>query len=233
MKQRILLGCVIALTIIVVCQLIVILLLVRRRDRRFKSIVNPKNLEPLLSQNDKNMFYKILDKINVYFEYGSGGSTYQASIRNNIKTIYSIESDLEWHKKLKKEIKHSNANLIYNEMKTTSNNWGHPGKRATKEQKVNYSNHIRNLRKEEQENIDLVFIDGRFRVACCLKCFDVVKDNCLIAFDDFLTRPQYHIVLRYFHIVDKTEDDRMVVLKKKLNVRIPKSVIEKYELIED
>lgn len=32
------------------------------------------------------MFYKYLD--NIYFEYGSGGSTYQASIRKNIKTIY-------------------------------------------------------------------------------------------------------------------------------------------------
>ena len=41
-------------------------------------------MEPHLDKNDKNMFYKYLDNATVYFEYGSGGSTYQASIRNNI-----------------------------------------------------------------------------------------------------------------------------------------------------
>ena len=48
-------------------------------------------MNPHLSKNDKKMFYKYLDKANVYFEYGSGGSTYQASIKNNIKKIYSVE----------------------------------------------------------------------------------------------------------------------------------------------
>lgn len=38
-------------------------------------------MEPQLSKNDKKLFYKYLDNVNVYFEYGSGGSTYQASIR--------------------------------------------------------------------------------------------------------------------------------------------------------
>lgn len=42
-------------------------------------------MKPYLSQNDEQMFYNYLDKANFYFEYGSGGSTYQASIRNNIK----------------------------------------------------------------------------------------------------------------------------------------------------
>jgi len=47
-------------------------------------------MEPHLSENDIKMFYNILDSITVYFEFGSGGSTYQASIRNNIETIYSV-----------------------------------------------------------------------------------------------------------------------------------------------
>jgi hypothetical protein len=46
-------------------------------------------------KNDKEMFYKHLDNSKIYFEYGSGGSTYQASIRNNIIKIYSVESDKE------------------------------------------------------------------------------------------------------------------------------------------
>jgi len=189
-------------------------------------------MEPHLSENDKNMFYKYLDNTNVYFEYGSGGSTYQASIRKNIKTIYSIESDIAWQKKLNEIIKNPILNYIYNEMDTKPNTWGHPGKNATNIQKINYSNQMTKLSKEEQESIDLVFIDGRFRVACCLKCYNIIKDNCLIAFDDFLDRPYYHIVLEYFDIIEKTQDNRMVILKKKKNtVNIPIELINKYELI--
>ena len=58
-------------------------------------------MEPYLAENDKEIFYKYLDNTNVYFEYGSGGSAFQASIRKNIKTIYSVESDITWQKKTK------------------------------------------------------------------------------------------------------------------------------------
>ena len=89
------------------------------------------------------------------------------------------------------------------------------------------------MSKIEQDSIDLVFIDGRFRVACCLKCYDIINDNCLIAFDDFLNRPQYHIVLEYFDVIEKTKDNRMVILQKKKNVNVRKELIDKYELIKD
>ena len=188
-------------------------------------------MEPVLSKNDKKLFYKYLDNCNVYFEYGSGGSTYQASIRKNIKSIYSVESDIVWHQKLKKTVTNSNISYIYNEMDTKPNTLGNPGNNATNIQKINYSNQITKLTKEQQDSIDLVLIDGRFRVACCLKCYDIIKDNCLIAFDDFLNRPYYHAVLKYFDIIEKTQDNKMVILKKKKDVNIPKKLIKKYELI--
>ena len=59
-------------------------------------------MQPHLANNDKIMFYKYLDKATIYFEFGSGVSTCQASIRNNILKVYSIESDKNWHEKLKK-----------------------------------------------------------------------------------------------------------------------------------
>ena len=70
-------------------------------------------MEPYISKNDKKLFYKYLDNTNVYFEYGTGGSTYQASIRENIRTIYSVESDSEWCKKLKQIITKPNIIYIY------------------------------------------------------------------------------------------------------------------------
>ena len=51
---------------------------------------------PELSANDMKMFYRYLDKATIYFEYGSGGSTYQANLRPNIQKIYTVESDKTW-----------------------------------------------------------------------------------------------------------------------------------------
>lgn len=190
-------------------------------------------MEPHLSKNDKMLFYKYLDIKTVYFEYGSGGSTIQANIRDNIKKIYSVESDIIWKNAIQNNISKTNITYFFNEMDTVPNTWGYPGKNATDLQRINYSNHIRNLNKEDRDAIDLIFIDGRFRVACCLKCFDIMNNDCVIAFDDFLDRPKYHIVLDYFNIVEQTSDNRMVILKKKMDVSVPHELITKYEIIAD
>ena len=187
-------------------------------------------MRPHLKENDEIMFYKYLDKANVYFEFGSGGSTYQASIRNNIKSIYSVESDIEWYNKIKNMI--PTCNIIYNEMNCKQNTWGTPGVNSTKEQWINYSNQIVKLDKSISNTIDFILIDGRFRVACCLKCYNVINDDCLIAFDDFLSRPKYKIILDYYDIINKTSDDNMVILKKKKHLFISDKLIKIYELIK-
>lgn len=188
-------------------------------------------MEPHLANHDKRMFYKYLDEATVYFEYGSGGSTYQASIRDNITKIYSVESDISWQNQLRKNVSNNKIIYIFNDMCTQPNTWGNPGSKATNDQKINYSNHITKLSEEEYNKIDLVLIDGRFRVACCLKCHTVIGDNCLVAFDDFLNRKHYHVVLDYFDIVDKTQNNRMVILKKRSGTVVPSDLIEKYELV--
>ena len=117
-------------------------------------------------------------------------------------------------------------------MNTKPSTWGHPGPNSTHTQHINYSNYIRNLTLEEQNGVDLILIDGRFRVACCLKCFDIINEDCFIIFDDFLDRPQYHVVLDYYNIIEKTDDNRMVILKKNRYIdTVPKEIISKYELI--
>ncbi len=189
-------------------------------------------MEPHLAKNDKQLFYKYLDNSKIYFEYGSGGSTYQASIRNNIIKIYSVESDKKWQNILQQKITTNNVIYFFSEMNVQPNTWGHPGSNSTQIQRINYSNYIRKLTESEQKSIDLILIDGRFRVACCLKCFDIINTDCFICFDDFLDRPEYHVVLDYYDIVENTSDNRMVILQKKKSVDfIPEELIQKYELI--
>jgi len=190
-------------------------------------------MEPHINTNDKVMFYKYLDKATHYFEFGAGGSTYQASIRDNIKKIYFVESCPDWFEKVKDVIHNENVTMIYNDMNTLKDTWGHPGLTSTTAQKKSYSEHLLQLDLQSRKKIDFILIDGRFRVACALKCFDAISDNCLIAFDDFLNRPNYHVVLDYYNVVDKTKDQCMVILKKKPNVSVSSALIKQYELIAD
>ena len=86
----------------------------------------------------------------------------------------------------------------------------------------------------DKENIDFLLIDGRFRVACCLKSFECLRNSSKICFDDFLNRKNYHVVLDYFEIIEHTSDNCMVILQKKSNVLKPsKELIEQYEKIMD
>ena len=190
-------------------------------------------MKPHFKGLDVPMFYKYLDKSTSYFEFGSGGSTYQAALRKNIKTIYSVESDAEWHNKLKAQLKkYNHIQYLFRDLETPGNKWGYPGKKCPNTKKKAYSHRIYQLTPEEKKKIDLILIDGRFRVACALKSFNVMSDNCVIAFDDFTVRPHYHIVLDYFDIVEKSPSNHMVMLKKKKNCKpVPPELIMKYELI--
>ena len=65
-------------------------------------------MEPFFEIKDKKMFYEYLNNCKIYFEFGSGGSTYQASLKKNIKKIYSVESDKEWYEIVQLNIKSEN-----------------------------------------------------------------------------------------------------------------------------
>jgi hypothetical protein len=184
-------------------------------------------MEPHIAPNDLQMFYNYLDKATNYFEFGSGGSTYQASKRANLQHIICVESDLAWINKIKASIGFDDRlTYIHIDINAIGTQWGRPGPKSTLNDWKKYSEAICEYK---GLNIDFVLIDGRFRVACCLKCFDTLDEHALIAFDDFLDRPSYHVVLNYFEVLEKTTDKRMVILKKRRTLSPPIELIEKYE----
>lgn len=181
---------------------------------------------PLFLKNDLAMFQKYLQKAKIYFEYGCGGSTFQASRRLNIEKVSTVESDLFWLNKVK-ETSNEKINFIYCDLKTLPNTWGNPGKESKLEDWKLYSDAL----SLNNSNPDLILIDGRFRVCCCLKAFRLISNDCIICFDDFLNRPEYKVVLDYFTIKEKTCDNRMVILTKKNCEAPPLSLIEEFEKI--
>jgi hypothetical protein len=182
-------------------------------------------MEPHINPLDKILFYKYLDKATNYMEFGSGGSTYQASIRPNILNIRVVESDVGWINTLNSRISHPSITFAYIDIESVPNSWGNPGKRCSKEKMKKYSD-VR-----VPEGVDMILIDGRFRVACCLKLFEQISNECVIAFDDFLNRKYYHVILDYYTIVEQTSDNCLVILKKKDAMPPLINLIEQYEVI--
>ena len=96
---------------------------------------------PWFKNQDLQLFYKYLENCTVYFEFGSGGSTYQAAQKSNIKKIYSVESDKSWHEKIKSKIvdKDNKIEYMFVDMKSAPNNWGNPGSGSNQIQWIEYS----------------------------------------------------------------------------------------------
>ena len=172
---------------------------------------------------DDILFKKYIKASKIYGEYGAGDTTYFASIEPTIEEIHSVESDFGWIEATKKRLVRP-ATFYYKEMDTKFMNWGHPGPNATDEQKRAYSDPI-------PAPLDFVLIDGRFRVACALKLHAVISDSTIVAFDDFLNRPHYDVVLGYYDVIERGKT--MVILKKNKNMIPSKEMIQKYELNVD
>lgn len=194
-------------------------------------------MQPLLKKNDLKLFSEYLDKLNnddIYFEFGSGGSTYHACMRENINTVISVESDPEWFERVSKSIpfKHK-LEYKYIDINNKPCTWGRPGSGATYLQQKAYSDSILHVDEHKRKNIRMILIDGRYRVACCLKCFDVIDENCVVLFDDFLPRKQYYDVLKFYNIDKQTSDNNMVLMKKKPNTTMDYDTIRAYECVAD
>jgi len=194
------------------------------------------DIKPHFAKNDINMFRRYLSKATNYLEFGSGGSTIEVLKSNNIKSIYSIENDITWYNRLTNIVKDNSLdkdkefNFIYIPMKVKKNFWGHPTKQVSESVHRSYTDILYNLDMDKLLNFDLILIDGRYRVACLLKLYELISDNCIILFDDFLNRDIYHIVLDYYTIIEKGLDNRMVVMVKKTALTVNKELIEEYEL---
>lgn len=177
----------------------------------------PKEIifKPLMTENELKNFLYFMKPGNIYFEFGSGGSTNIASFYN-LKT-YSVESDANWHKKLKNT--GIIANYITIDLHATS--LGYP----SKETNVNdWKIYIQAYKKEY--NADIILIDGRFRVACALDIFAKIRNDTVVLLHE-CGRKQYDEIGNYY---DKIYTWRNLCLfQKKKNVKeVPMVVQEKY-----
>lgn len=196
--------------------------------RRFKKkLINKTNIRVSRcinfgSQTANYYFKNLLKKSNYYFEYGSGSSTLYASDQK--KDYISIELDKLFYKKIKKVTKNEKIKFI---------NVGIVGEYSYPLfiQKKKFLKYIKSidLYSRKKKFPDLILIDGRFRVACLLFIFSILKKKKFktnIILDDYFNRPHYS-VLKNFYRIKKV--GRMAILKPKVK-KFDKNLLNKYIL---
>ncbi len=179
--------------------------------------------------NDRHMLERyLLESLN-YFEWGSGNSTIIAS-KCNLEQCFSVETDKKYMEDVKKSVE-DNVTFLYVEMGTKPYTWGYPSGECNFKAKQSYTSQLTNQLLDVGKHFDLVLIDGRFRVACCLKSFSHLNKKSIILFDDFRGRSYYHDVLDYYNILETGQ--QMYALVKKPGIQPPSSnMIQKFEVDE-
>jgi hypothetical protein len=153
---------------------------------------------------------------NIYFEFGAGGSTNIASYYN--LKIYSVESDINWHKKLKEN--HINGNFITIDLK--ANYFGYPAKNISLDILKKYIQAY-----DSKYNADIILIDGRFRVACGLDIFNKIRNDTIVLIHDYMHRIEYHILEKYYLRI-ATWDTLSAFIKNEKIINISKNDYDKY-----
>ena len=137
-----------------------------------------------------------MSKIGKYLEFGSGYSTTLALKQNGIEII-SVESDPAYLERLQKFTsslpKVSNSLEFLHADIGPTKEWGYPVDSIGKSVFLNYTNEIWKQLKIKKFKPDLIFIDGRFRVASFLMSL-MEAPGAQIIFDDYMDRPEYQLV---------------------------------------
>jgi hypothetical protein len=108
------------------------------------------------------------------FEYGSGNSTLYYS--KKVATVDSVENDQSWFKTIKQQMP-QNVNLFYCELITDGDY-------------CRYS--------QQKKNYDIIIVDGRDRVNCCLQSINSLKPNGVLVLDDS-ERVEYTTAVNKLH----------------------------------
>ena len=185
----------------------------------------------LMSDEEKRLFDRSIDGVNVYLEFGLGGSSLRA-IRKSNAQIYSVESSVGWIDTMREYVairrsEKKRLHIVPVDIGPT-HEWGRPEAENASKFPA-YSSCVYDV--IDKNNIDLALIDGRFRVACTLKlimeCYENTALNVLI--HDFWNREQYHIVLKYLDPIEKVDTLGLFKIKKDLDLTAVQEDYERYK----
>jgi len=185
----------------------------------------PKIGLPRMTADERALFDRTVQRgFRRYAEFGMGGSTLVA-VRADFERIVSVDSDGAWvgairtHEEIAPAVASGRARILHADIGKVGA-WGAPADKSLIQQWPQYISKMWAEWSALEASPDLIFIDGRFRTACCLsvallyRCSppESVAPTVLIH-DVHPKRPVYLRAFKYFDIVETT--DTLYVLKPK------------------
>jgi len=165
----------------------------------------------LVSEKEIHLMRKQMCSASSYLEFGAGGSTLLA-INNGIRKLVTGDSDRAWIDRVNRRIQHlgcdtTNIRLVFSDIGPTGK-WGYPlGEEAIRYWPMYYAGPWRTFLKLGGLP-DLIYIDGRFRLACALYSILTIlprlsKEMAMprIMIHDF-DRPSYQPILNFASLIE-------------------------------
>jgi hypothetical protein len=183
--------------------------------------------EPFMPTAEKKVLMEYYEKSKGILEFGSGSSTIFALKMD--KYIVSVENDRSFYSALKVYLSNFkldiDTTLIYANTGLTGK-YGSPFlytlTPAISEKGFKYV--LSGYLNIEKGRVDLIFVDGRWRVGCCLYSIFYFDNNIDLFLDDYETERNYAFIINKYFIV--TNFGRLAKLEKR-------NKIDKIELIKD
>jgi protein O-GlcNAc transferase len=160
--------------------------------------------EPFMPTQEKAAFMRFAESSTHILEYGGGGSTVWANKIGKIGTC--VENNRDWLGVIQNAVVEAgipeNLTLLFADTGLTGA-YGMPafGKytRGLTEKGLTYVL-LPYVSTDFKNQFDLVFIDGRWRVACCLFSALMLSRDVVILIDDFDEDRGYNVLYRFFNV---------------------------------
>jgi len=174
-----------------------------------------------LTKQEYGLFCKILNSCSSYFEFGAGHSTVLADGIDNIVKVVSVDSCPFWIDDVSKRLKTTKVRFIPVDI-NAGTNYGYPLDKSKINNWPSYS-------KAVMSGFDVYFVDGRFRVACCLKVWEKMPDGASLLVHDY-GREEYHVIEQFFNKIEQV-DCLALFQKKDADLSKVQEMYEKYKLV--
>ena len=159
-----------------------------------------------------------------YLEFGVGGSTLLA-VRSGLESVVAVDSDPDWvaatlnNPEIDAAVRVGRAVIRHADIGPVTQ-WGYPGGSEHVENWPTYIATAWDAWSQRNEMPDLVFVDGRFRVACCLSVIllaasdpGLTRSLQVLLHDVGPDRPYYEEVFRFFDVVESVNTLRAMRIK--------------------
>lgn len=166
-------------------------------------------IQPHMSPAETTLFEHCLAQATRYFEFGVGGSTVAAwrlaQQSGRPLEIHGIDSSIDWIRKVEQSVASSGQVHLRHVPIGAVGDWGKPVNPMPNP--VFWPRYPEAIRACPQpQTLDLVLVDGRFRVACVIQTLLCCAPTTRILIHDYASRPEYHAVESWCERVDAVED---------------------------